>query len=319
MARRTLAARFNRVQPALAFAAARLDEDVPLAALSARARLSPFHLHRMFAAVARETPKQFTLRLRLSRAAALLLGSDDSVLNVALSCGFLSHETFTRAFRRRFGMTPRAYRARGFAVDAGVGEAATHAAVVKRVGPCVGLFHVRPDGAPQRSDMSYSIVKKDLAPQPVLVVRRRIKRSEIAATIGTVLPLVFEYAQQHGIALSGHPFARYSDVGPGLMTIEPGMRVAGPVKPASVSGDAARKMSATEGGVVEDTLPGGPAATTIHAGLYESLSEAYAALESWMESQGLQSAGAPWESYITDPGEVPDPKDWRTEVCWPVR
>ena len=38
-----------------------------------------------------------------------------------------------------------------------------------------------------------------------------------------------------------------------------------------------------------------------------------------MESQGLASAGAPWESYITDPTEHPDPKDWKTEVCWPVR
>ena len=221
------------MQPALALAAAHLDDELPLAALSAHAGMSPFHLHRMFTAVAGETPKQFTLRLRLSRGAARLLTSDDSVLNVALSCGFLSHEAFTRAFRRRFGMTPRAYRARGFAAGAGAGDAASHAAVVRRVGPCVGLFHVRPDGGPQRSDMTYSMVKKELAPQPVLVVRRRIKRSEIAATIGAALGNVFQYAQQHGIALSGHPFARYSEVGPGLMTIEPGMRVAGAARPAA--------------------------------------------------------------------------------------
>jgi effector-binding domain-containing protein len=60
-------------------------------------------------------------------------------------------------------------------------------------------------------------------------------------------------------------------------------------------------------------------ASTIHAGTYGTLSEAYAALEVWIESHGLQSAGAPWEEYITDPAEHPDPKDWRTEVFWPVR
>lgn len=49
-------------------------------------------------------------------------------------------------------------------------------------------------------------------------------------------------------------------------------------------------------GVVEDLLPGGPAATTVHEGPYDT-------------------AGAPWESYITDPAEYPDPKDWKTEVC----
>ena len=51
--------------------------------------------------------------------------------------------------------------------------------------------------------MAYTITKKKLLPQPVLLVRRRVKRSEIAATIGAVLPGVFQYAQQHGIAQQG--------------------------------------------------------------------------------------------------------------------
>src|SRR5690242_17858704 len=103
------------LQPVLAFAAAHLDEDLSLAALAAHAGLSPFHLHRVFTNAAGETPKQFTLRLRLGRAAAMLLTTDESVLNVALSCGFQSHEAFCRAFRRRFRMAPSAYRERGFA------------------------------------------------------------------------------------------------------------------------------------------------------------------------------------------------------------
>ena len=41
--------------------------------------------------------------------------------------------------------------------------------------------------------------------------------------------------------------------------------------------------------------------------------------ETWMEGQGLVAAGAPWESYVTDPTTVPDPKDWKTEVFWPVQ
>ena len=97
-------ATFEFVQPILAFAAAHLDDDVSLAALAAKASLSPFYLHRVFLAAARETPKQFTMRLRLAHAAAKLLMTDDSVLAVALSCGFQSHEVFIRAFRRSFGM-----------------------------------------------------------------------------------------------------------------------------------------------------------------------------------------------------------------------
>jgi AraC family transcriptional regulator len=305
----------KRVHRALALAAARPDEDLPLAALAGLVGLSPFHLHRTFSAVAGETPKQYTLRLRVSLGAALLLTSNQSVLDVALSCGFQSHEAFTRAFRRRFGMTPRDYRARGFSPGADRAAATLHIETVKQVGPCVGLFHAHLHGSPARSHMTYSIVRQDLAPQPVLVVRRRVKRSEIAATIGEALPHIFQYAQQNGLALAGHPFTRYVEIGAGLLTIEPGMRVVGSPQPSASMDDAAR----TRDGVVQDTLPGGPAATTIHAGAYEMLSDAYAALEAWMESNGLAAAGPPWESYITDPTEHPDPKDWKTEVCWPLR
>jgi AraC family transcriptional regulator len=304
---------FNRVQPALAFAAARPEKDLPLAALSARAGLSPFHFHRLFSAVAGETPKQYILRLRVNRGAALLLASERPVLDVALSCGFHSHEAFTRAFARQFGMTPRSYRARGFA-RATPAAAKAHTAVVRQVGPCVGLFHVRTHAPLERNEMGYSIVKKDLVAQPVLIVRRRVKRSEIAGAIGEALPHIFQYAQQHGIPLTGHPFTRYVDVGAGLMTIEPGMRVAGPRQPS----ERADAPAPGESAVIEDVLPGGPAATTVHEGSYDALSEAYGALEKWMESERLHAAGAPWESYITDPAEHPDPKDWKTEVCWPV-
>jgi AraC family transcriptional regulator len=305
---------FARVQPALAFAVANLEGDLPLAMLSARAGLSPFQLHRMFSSLAGETPKQFTMRLRLSRGAALLLSGDTSVLDIALSCGFQSHEGFTRAFRRQFGMSPRTYRSRG--ITPGAGAAASHAAVVEQVAPCVRLFHMPANGHSARSQMSYSIVKKDLAAQPVLLVRRRVARSEIAGAIGGALPHIFQYAQQHGIALSGHPFTRYIDVGAGLLTIEPGMRVVSAGKAGAPRSDA---TGAGETTVIEDTLPAGPAATTVHAGSYETLAEAYAAVEAWMGSNGLKPAGAPWESYLNDPTEHPDPKDWKTEVAWPVQ
>lgn len=74
-----------------------------------------------------------------------------------------------------------------------------------------------------------------------------------------------------------------------------------------------------EGDVKSGALPGGPTAVAMHAGPYDQLSETYAALERWIEANGLRTAGAPWESYITDPAEHPDPGDWRTEVYWPVR
>jgi AraC-like DNA-binding protein/effector-binding domain-containing protein len=309
MKRTTPPPRLRVAHAAIAATASQVD-DMPLSALAARAGLSPFYLHRVFSAVAGETPKQYGLRLRLSRAAAWLLTSDEPVLRIALSCGFRSPEVFTRAFRRQFGTTPTAYRSRGFAVRVSARGAADHRTAVGRVAPCVGLFHMALNGPTARSDMNYDVVKKELTAQPVLVVRKRVKRTEIAATIGSVLPGIFHHAQQRGLALSGHPFTRYPQIGPGMVTIEPGMRISGGSGSASAPGVE---------GVIEDSLPAGPAATTIHSGAYDTLSQAYAALEVWIESHGFEPAGAPWEDYITDPAEHPDPKDWKTEVLWPIR
>ncbi len=297
----------KQVQPVLAYAAGHLDEDVSLEALARQAGLSAFHLHRVFSATAGETPKQFTLRLRLGRAAAMLLTSEDSVMDVALACGFESHEVFTRAFRKRFGIAPRAYRARGFAGGTGRSQATRHAALVSSVSRCIKLFHIQQEERPRKKDMAYSIMKREIPAQPVLVVRRRIKPSEVASTLAEVLGYVVQYAQQNGIALAGQPFTRYLDWGPGLWTIAAGMPV------------TAHSGGTAPGGEVRaDTLPGGLAATTIHAGAYEKLNEAHAAVQQWIEAERLTQAGAPWEVYVTDPADYPNPKDWKTEVFWPI-
>lgn len=234
----------------------------------------------------------------------MLLTGDDSVLDVALACGFQSHESFCRAFRRRFRIKPSEYRKRGFVNGA---DGHDHAELVNQVGPCIGFYHARENAASERDSMNYSISKTRLEPQTVLVVRRSIKRSEIAATIAEVLNKVFLASQKNGVALAGPPFMRCLNAGPGLMTVEPGMKVAGPA--ANV--DLGRE-------VLWETLPGGEAATTVHMGKYEDLPEAYAALEQWMQTEGLKIGGAPWEVYVTDPGDYPDPKDWKTEIFWPL-
>jgi AraC family transcriptional regulator len=299
------AAPFKQALPILGFAAAHLDEDLSLAVLAERAGLSTFHLHRVFRNAAGETPKKYTLRLRLGRAAVLLLTDDEPVLDIALACGFQSHEVLCRTFRKRFGMSPSAYRERGFTAGVDRAQARTHAELVDTIGPCIGLFHIGADKRIPENEMADTVTKKELAPQPVLIVRRRVKRSEIAAAIGEALPHIFVYAQRNGIALAGLPFTRYVEMGPGMVTMEPGMRV-------TSSG------AAGQGEVVADTLPGGPAATTMHAGPYDQLSQAYAAIEQWMEAEGLVAAGAPWESYLNDPSDYPNPQDWKTEVFWPV-
>ena len=149
-----------------------------------------------------------------------------------------------------------------------------------------------------------SIERRELSPVHVLLVRARCARHELSKAIGECLGKAFPYAMQIGAPLAGRPFTRYLSTGPGLFTIE-----AGCVLASATSG---------AGDVEATTLPDGPAVVAMHGGSYDTLSETYAEMERWMEKNGMLPGGAPWESYITDPAEHPDPANWRTEICWPV-
>ena len=152
--------------------------------------------------------------------------------------------------------------------------------------------------------VSYEIEKRTIEEVPFLFVRKQAKQEEIAAALESAFGAVFQYATGNGIPFAGPPTARYPEFGPGFVTIEAGLPVAGPAQ-----GDGEIELG---------SLVGGRVATTIHKGPYDQLSQAHQAIEKWLAENGEQAAGGPWEAYVTDPGEVPDPADWETEVNWPL-
>ncbi len=296
----------SRVQPVVNFMNGHLDEELTLQVLATLSGISPFHLHRVFTAATGETAKHFATRLKLDRATLLLTGTKRPIVQIALDCGYSSHEVFCRAFRKRFGLSPSQYRARGFHHPATPEQERAHEHIIGRTGPCIGLFH-RGDSGPKGGSMDYSIATREIAPQPAIVKRKTMKPDEIANNLGQMFQEVFLLVQQKGIVLAGAPFARYMEWGPGLLTLDAGFPVA-----AEFEGE--EPTTAIRG----ETLPGGMVATTIHTGDYKNLTQAHAALQVWIRDQGLKPRGPAWESYVTDPAHVPDPKDWQTELFWPV-
>jgi len=88
-----------------------LDEGgVDGAEMARRVGLSRFHLDRVVAAAAGETPAQLRRRVLLERAAYQLLTTTSSILDVAVEAGYGTHESFTRAFSRAYGIAPTAWR-----------------------------------------------------------------------------------------------------------------------------------------------------------------------------------------------------------------
>ncbi len=66
-----------------------LADELSLEELASVACFSPFHFHRIYGSLTGETLGTFIQRLRLQKAAALLLQTpDEAVLSIALECGF---------------------------------------------------------------------------------------------------------------------------------------------------------------------------------------------------------------------------------------
>jgi AraC-like DNA-binding protein len=84
--------------------------DADTAAIASRLFISRSQLDRIVTAVAGEAPGQFRRRILLERAAHRLLDRHTGVLDVAIEAGYSSHEAFTRAFRRAYGLPPSEWR-----------------------------------------------------------------------------------------------------------------------------------------------------------------------------------------------------------------
>ncbi len=89
---------------------AHLAEDVSLRDLAAVAGLSTHHFGEAFKASTGTSPHRYLIERRIHRAKELLLGTDHSIVEIALAVGFASHSHFTDNFRKLTGTTPSRFR-----------------------------------------------------------------------------------------------------------------------------------------------------------------------------------------------------------------
>jgi AraC-like DNA-binding protein len=81
--------------------------------------MSKYHFLRSFRRSVGVTPYRYLLRLRLHRAAVDLTTTARSVAALAFDAGFRDLPTFNAPFRRCFGLSPSALRARSGKVESG--------------------------------------------------------------------------------------------------------------------------------------------------------------------------------------------------------
>ncbi|MFP4457244.1 MAG: helix-turn-helix transcriptional regulator [Clostridia bacterium] len=87
-----------------------LKQPLTLKQLADYVNYSPWHTAKIFKNIMGKTPFEYIRMLRLTQAALKLRDNNPKILDVALDHFFSSHEGFTRAFAKEFGLTPKEYR-----------------------------------------------------------------------------------------------------------------------------------------------------------------------------------------------------------------
>jgi effector-binding domain-containing protein len=153
--------------------------------------------------------------------------------------------------------------------------------------------------------MPYEIELKELPDRYVVTARTTTTPDNIGEAFQELLPEVDAEILNAGVRPTGPPFAIYHVYQQDTVDMELGFPVDEPVP--------------TTGRVIGRELEASPAAVTFHHGPYESLGQAYRAVEAWMRENGREASGPPWEVYWTGPMDGEGSANWKTEVGYPIK
>jgi AraC family transcriptional regulator len=98
---------------ALDFVENNLKEEIAVADMADAASYSLYHFCRTFNSVVHHTPYDYLMRRRLSESARELVETDKRIIDVALDYRFHNPETYSRAFKRMFGVQPSQWKEQG--------------------------------------------------------------------------------------------------------------------------------------------------------------------------------------------------------------
>lgn len=262
-----------------------LDEDLTLETLAAEADYSPCHFHRIFRGIAGESADDYVRRLRMERAAQSLRYRRRSVLDVALDAGYGSHEAFTRAFVRTFGVTPSDY------------QSLEHP-------PAAIKEHIM-------SAVTYVPTDVEIKTQPSrrMAYMRFVGKYDFE-NLNPAFGKVLQWAGQNGLLNEKTECL-------GVYHDDP-LVTDGEKQRADVGFTVDDNFQPT-GEVQVQTIPSGRCAVLRHQGHYDTLHGAYNWLFAvWLPDSGQEPGAFPaYEIYVNDASQLP-PEEWLTDICIPL-
>jgi AraC family transcriptional regulator len=280
-----------------------LDAALNLEDLAQGAALSPFHFHRIFRGMLGETPLQLHRRLRLERAAWMLIEGDAAVTTIAFDAGYDTHEAFTRAFRTHFGRSPTEFRS-------AAPDSLTACTSIRL--PTRSGIHFDPDPAAKvlilfpTGELKMDIQIEKLPEMHVAAVRHVGPYKAIGAAFQKLTQLAFPaglFGPQTFVMGIYHDDPE--------TTPETELRA-----DAAISISAGAKLPE---GLTAHQIPAGRYARLSHIGSYEGLPNAWGRLMGeWLPQSGERvREGAPLEIYRNDPSRTA-PEELHTDLCIPL-
>ena len=101
----------KRIRKVLNFIEENLDNELSLENLAEIGNYSPFHFHRIFRGIIGETLQEYINRKRLEKSAMMLSHHKNKSLEEVFSeVGFKSNSTFSKTFKKYFGVSPSVFR-----------------------------------------------------------------------------------------------------------------------------------------------------------------------------------------------------------------
>lgn len=101
---------FNAMSRAEIWLQDTLDQALSIEDLANHLGYSASQVRRQFRHCFNTSPSAYREQRRLERAAVLLSLTSQNIAQIAIRCGYVNHSSFSRAFQRRYQLTPRHYR-----------------------------------------------------------------------------------------------------------------------------------------------------------------------------------------------------------------
>ena len=141
----------------------------------------------------------------------------------------------------------------------------------------------------------------------MLAMRYSSPEKEIGNALGMLYGTLMDNIGKLNLQMAGAPAALYEAPSKGVFRFTAGIPV--DRRPEGILPEGLEYME----------VPAGKCLVCHFNGAYNKTAMAYSQFPPEMKSRKLKAAGAPWESYVTDPQTVKDPMAVSTEIYWPVK